>query len=289
MRDFGRNGTYLVLRDLHNDVLAFRDFIKSRSAGNQQKAHALASAMSGRVPADQQVIPPWPKKPNGSPPWHAPGAVDDPTWVIPPGGPVNPLAEGAVEGIGRKMKEVWLDQFTFDNDPNGTSCPYGAHIRRANPRNADLPAGTRGMIGKVLRTLGFSRQHPHDDLLSSTRFHRILRRGRAYEGQREQNAGSQEREQGLRFIALNANISRQFEFIQTSWFANSKFNGLDEDDPLVGGRQRLTTGALVNRFTRPQDNALACRLHDVPQFVNVRGGAYFFMPGLSALRYIAGG
>jgi hypothetical protein len=28
-------------------------------------------------------------------------------------------------------------------------------------------------------------------------------------------------------------------------------------------------------------------VHGLPQFVTVRGGAYFFMPGLSALRYIA--
>jgi deferrochelatase/peroxidase EfeB len=287
-RDFGRNGTYLVLRDLRQSVSVFKTFVADRSAHDDEEAHALAGAMSGRVPADQHIIPPWPKDdpppwPAGSPPWHAPGAVDDPKWVIPPGGPVMTVSESAIPGVGPAMKDIWLDQFTFKNDPDGATCPYGAHIRRANPRNADLPEGTRGWIGKLMRTLGFSRQHTHDDLLSSTRFHRILRRGRSYS-----DAAPGMPEQGLRFIALNANISRQFEFVQTSWFANSKFNGLDEDDPLVGGRKRLMTGARVDRFTRPQDSGLECRLHDVPQFVTVRGGAYFFLPGLSALRYIAG-
>jgi deferrochelatase/peroxidase EfeB len=289
-RDFGRNGTYLVLRDLRQNVPGFRDFIEKRSGGDEEKAHALASAMSGRVPADQKIIPPWPRTPNGPPPWHAPGAVDDPERTIPPGGPINPISESAIEGVDpNKMQDVWLDQFDFGNDPDGISCPYGAHIRRANPRNADLPQGTRGLVGKVMRTLGFNRQHTHDDLLSSTRFHRILRRGRGYQGQPEDNAAAAGApEQGLRFIALNANISRQFEFIQTSWFVNAKFSGLDEDDPLLGGRKPLMTGARVDRFTRPQDSGLQCRLNDVPQFVTVRGGAYFFMPGLSALRYIAG-
>jgi deferrochelatase/peroxidase EfeB len=292
MRDFGRNGTYLVLRDLRQNVSAFRTFVRDHSRQSGEEAHALAAAMSGRVPADQHIFPVWPKEPppsprKASPPWHAPGAVDDPKEVIPSGGPINPISKSAIEGIDpSKMADVWLDQFTFNNDPDGTSCPYGAHIRRANPRNADLPEGTRGMIGKLLRTLGFDREHTHGDLLSSTRFHRILRRGRAYEGQLDQTTGA-ERERGLLFIALNANISRQFEFIQTSWIANSKFNGLDEDDPLIGGRKRLITGAPINYFTRPLDNGLTRRLHDVPQFVMVRGGAYFFLPGLAALRYIA--
>jgi deferrochelatase/peroxidase EfeB len=286
-RDFGRNGTYLVLRDLRQDVSEFRKFVEDRSGGDDQKAHALTSAMSGRVPADQHIIPPWPNGyspswPKGSPPWHAPGAVDDPNIVIPPGGPVMTVSESRIPGVGPKMKDIWLDQFTFKNDPDGATCPYGAHIRRANPRNADLPEGTRGRIAKLLRTLGFNRKHTHDDLLSSTRFHRILRRGRSYN-----DAAPDAPEQGLRFIALNANISRQFEFVQTSWFVNSKFEGLDEDDPLVGARTPLMTGARIDRFTRPQDSGLECRLNDVPRFVTVRGGAYFFMPGLAALRCLA--
>jgi hypothetical protein len=91
----------------------------------------------------------------------------------------------------------------------------------------------------------------------------------------------------LRFVALNANIARQFEFIQTSWLVNPKFNGLNEDDPLVGNHAPLLAGAKTNGFTRPQDSGLSCHVHGLPQFVTVRGGAYFFMPGLSALRYIA--
>ena len=283
-RDFGRNGTYLVLRDLRQNVSAFREFVEERSGHDKEKAHALLGSMSGRVPADQKIIPAWPKRAGGPPPWHAPGAVDDPKRVIPSGGPVNPLSERAIDGVGSKMKDIWLDQFTFDNDPDGASCPYGAHIRRSNPRNADLPEGTRGRIRKLLRTLGFDRRHTHGDLLSSTRFHRIVRRGRAYHEKTEPDGEGR----WLRFIALNANISRQFEFIQASWLVSSKFNGLDEDDPLVGGRTKLMTGARIDRFTRPQDSGLECRLHDIPQFVTVRGGAYFFMPGLSALRYIAG-
>src|SRR5262245_27868903 len=182
-------------------------------------------------------------------------------------------------------------KFTFDHDPDATACPFGAHIRRANPRNADLPAGTRGPIAKLLRTLGFDSEGPHHDLLASTRFHRILRRGREY-GPRLAPADAivgKERDQkrGLRFICLNANISRQFEFVQAAWIANPKFSGTDEGDPLLGNRKPLATGRPTNGFTQPQDGGLPCRTAGLSLFVTVRGGAYFFLPGIAALRYLA--
>ena len=242
-------------------------------------ANALAGAMTGRLPPDVPIIP------SG----YTIVPADDPKRLIPRGVPVARLSEESVDGVGPDLKEIWLNQLTFKTDPDGTGCPYGAHVRRANPRSADLPLGTHGPVARLMRTLGFASRHPHDDLVASTRFHRILRRGREYIA--EPGRGSAEtqhiEERGLRFVCLNANIARQFEFIQISWLANAKFNGLDEDDPLVGNRAKLMTGAAVDTFTRPQDSGLPCRVHGLPQFVKVNGGAYFFMPGIAALRYIA--
>ena len=103
-------------------------------------------------------------------------------------------------------------------DPDGLACPIGAHIRRANPRDS-LP------------------NWPSQSLATSNR-HRIIRRGRKYrtpidgagEGGKPGN-----QDQGLCFIALNADLLRQFEFIQYTWLNNPQFNGLDNDkDPVVG-------------------------------------------------------
>ena len=43
-----------------------------------------------------------------------------------------------------------------------------------------------------------------------------------------------------------------------------------------------------NRFTiaaRPAPR----RVHDLPRFVDVKGGQYFFLPGIQALEFLAGG
>ena len=119
-------------------------------------------------------------------------------------------------------------------------CPFGAHIRRANPRNADLPPGSGGLFAKLLHTLGFGNKKYRDDVIASTRFHRLLRRGREYgpglsPEQAVQPDSPDTSEHGIYFICLNANISRQFEFVQNAWIMSTKFNAMtEESDPLLG-------------------------------------------------------
>jgi deferrochelatase/peroxidase EfeB len=141
--------------------------------------------------------------------------------------------------------------------------------------------------------LGFGRKGFYDDLTSSVRFHRILRRGREYGSEllpedAVQQAQSNDSRRGLHFICLNANISRQFEFLQSAWIANTKFSGTTgESDPLLGNRKSIPGCPVTGNFTIPGDGTLRRRVHDLPQFVTVRGGAYFFLPSLRALRYLA--
>jgi hypothetical protein len=93
--------------------------------------------------------------------------------------------------------------------------------------------------------LGFGPKGFYDDLTSSIRFHRILRRGREYGSELLPEEALQppppnEAPRGLNFICLNANISRQFEFLQNAWIASTKFAGLTrESDPLLGNRESI--------------------------------------------------
>ena len=96
-------------------------------------------------------------------------------------------------------------------------------------------------------------------------------------------------ERGLRFICVNANISRQFEFLQNAWAMSAKFDCLNaETDPLLGTRVPTAGCPSTSHFTVPHEGAPRTRLADLPRFVTLRGGAYFFLPSLRALRYFAG-
>jgi deferrochelatase/peroxidase EfeB len=92
----------------------------------------------------------------------------------------------------------------------------------------------------------------------------------------------------LHFICLNANISRQFEFVQNAWIMGPKFDSVtEESDPLLGNREPLPGCSVTNTFSLPQETGVRRRITGMPQFVTVRGGAYFFLPGIHALRYLA--
>ena len=101
-------------------------------------------------------------------------------------------------------------------------------------------------------------------------------------------ADSAQGERGIYFICLNANIARQFEFIQNAWMMNTKFDGLgEESDPLLGHQSPVSGTQNSDSFSIPHSHGVREHFSGLPAFVTVRGGAYFVLPGISALRYIA--
>lgn len=231
--DFGRNGSYLVMRQLSQDVRGFwrwADRASGQDGGDASARIALASKMVGR----------WP---SGAPLVLAPDH-DDPA-----------LADAN-------------DFAYYQQDAAGYRCPIGAHVRRANPRDSLDPApGTEKSIAVGKR-------------------HRLLRRGREYGAAVDPatvlTGADDSADRGLHFIAFCAKIARQFEFLQGTWITNPKFGGLyDSDDPLIGAR-----GPQAGAFFLP-DQPVRLRHLGLPRFVDVRGGGYFFLPGLRALRYLS--
>ena len=95
-------------------------------------------------------------------------------------------------------------------------------------------------------------------------------------------------DRGVHFVCFNTDIGRQFEFIQQTWINNPKFEGLYADsDPLMGDHDPHDDGS-TGTFT-VQDSPVRRRVPGLPRFVHVKGGAYFFFPGLRALRYLTVG
>jgi deferrochelatase/peroxidase EfeB len=286
VQDLGRNGSYLVFRQLAQDVRGFWRWVGAEAERVGVNPTTLAEAMVGRRMSGAAL-------------------PDIETGLDLPG--VDPADRG-------------VNGFVFDADPDGLSCPIGAHIRRANPRTGDAPPGAEGAIDNILATLGLTapwQRTPtsstlpweenntvwpylrrEDDAIASARFHRILRRGREYGTKIDRRAAldlaTPDPNAGLQFICLNANIARQFEFVQGAWLASAKFAGLtSEQDPLLGNRESFPvppiskTPERTDSFTRPAAEPACRRAAGLPQFVTVKGGAYFFMPGLAALRWVA--
>ena len=167
--------------------------------------------------------------------------------------------DGASSGDASPRK--WTLNFEPDNDflfgsedPQALRCPFGAHIRRANPRESFEPGSL--------------------EQLAITNRHRIMRVGRFYRPKRGQK-------KGLFFMCLNGDLERQFEFVQQTWVQSPTFHGLaNERDPLLGdaGGQ--------GGFTIPSRGG-PLRVDGLRRFVQTRGGGYFFLPGRRFLTYLA--
>jgi hypothetical protein len=78
-----------------------------------------------------------------------------------------------------------------------------------------------------------------------------------------------------------ASLTRQFEFAQNVWINDKSFHELsNERDPIIGNQDGTLEYKIPKRPIRKVIKGL-------PSFTTVRGGAYFFLPGLNALRCLA--
>ena len=122
------------------------------------------------------------------------------------------------------MSDSKADAFRFRvDDTNGFDCPKGSHIRRVNPRDS---------LGVDVKSS-----------IKSTKLHRLLRRGRPYLEETKEQAPRK----GIFFIACNADLERQFEFIHQRWVRNPNFACLhDQDDPVVGSSKKFSIPGLAS-------------------------------------------
>ncbi len=236
--DFGKNGSYMVVRQLEQHVRQFWDTIMQLENQDLDQAILLASKMVGR----------WP---NG-----------------------KPLVLAESQDTPVEDKGIF-DFMYYEEDKHGYKCPIGSHIRRTNPRDS------------------FD-DNPLDSIETSNK-HRLLRRGRPYGPPicPEMNIANiisteeDQQERGLVFVCFNTDISRQFEFVQHTWSNNRKFDGLYNDvDPIMGVQGDYNE----NMMNTTQFEVQACpfrrRYRNIPSFVTVKGGDYFFLPGIKAIEFL---
>ena len=192
-------------------------------------------------------------------------------------GPDLPNERTPAEYLAAKMMGRWPDgspvtvypdrpgddprnDFGYANDLEGARCPLGAHIRRGYPRDS------LGFDGKTVNR------------------RRIIRRGIAYGRYLPAEEEDDGAERGVMFLAYCSGLD-QFEFVQSNWIGTGEdFLQGDDSDPILGApkRRMMIPGDPVNH-RRP----FLCS--DIPQFVVMRGGDYFFVPSIAGLRILASG
>ncbi len=138
-------------------------------------------------------------------------------------------------------------------DPFGYACPLGSHARRLNPRDTAHNMNRR----------------------------RMIRRGATYGPALPDGAAEDGVDRGIAAFIICADLVRQFEFAQNVWINDKAFHELgNERDPICGTQDGELDFTVPKRPIR--------KVHKgIPAFTTLRGGAYFFLPGLSALRHLA--
>lgn len=221
------NGTFMVYRKLHQNVATFRKYLNDKGQLYPGGREKLASKFIGR----------WR---DGTPVELSPDKTDP-----------------AI--VADKNRNV---DFKFGNDLEGLRCPIGAHVRRANPRDAF------GFNGKLVNR------------------RRITRRGLPYGPfTPEDQPVRDEDDHGIIFMALGASLFRQFEFVQQQWieYGNDARQGNDKD--ILIGNHGGTGKFMIQGAANASSPPFICG--SLQNFVQLRGGDYFWVPSITALRMIA--
>lgn len=168
-------------------------------------------------------------------------------------------------------KKRMLTDFTYNQDIGGAKCPLSAHIRRINPRGS----------------LEYGVKDAYDTPGALVNRRRILRRGLPYG--KVTDPIRDDGNHGIIFMALNVDINRQFEFVQQQWinYANDFKEGNDKE-VLLGNHDAKNPGKVVLQVEKGSGKPphFVC---NIPRLVETRGGDYFFIPSITALKMIAGG
>ena len=258
---FSRNGTFLVYRKLHQNVASFRSYLEAEGKRFPGGPEALAAKFAGR----------WR---NGAPLSRFPLKADADQFD----NELTSLTMRARGGKATPQERARLDElklqlvaFDYTDDLDGAKCPFSAHTRRTNPRS-----GLEFQLGAF----------NEPGALSNRR--RLLRRGLPY-GQVEEQP-TDEGDHGVILLLLNADISRQYEFVQQQWinFGND-FRLANDQDPILGNHGinvncRGEGRMVIEGDAKTSRPPYFCSR--MPTLVETRGGDYFFVPSLTCLRMI---
>jgi len=262
-RILARNGSYLVIRKLEQDVVGFRRFVKD-------KAILLGRALAGTLPTGAPVEEYLAAKMLGR--WRDGSSLD-----------LYPTKPAGDPGNG----------FAYADDPDGARCPLGAHTRRVNPR-ASLGFGGNIVRRRRLIRRGIAYGEWLPDPTDAS--------GAAPAGVTAGSDDGGRRGIMFQAFNANISHQFEFVQQQWVNYGD-EFRQGDDTDPITGirngdGRMVVPSQeyrrdqAGKGRMVIPGDQRTGrppFLCGDIPRFVTTKGGDYFFAPSLTALRLLASG
>ena len=252
--DFSRNGTFMAYRKLHQNVAMFRKFL-SDTAAQFGAVFGINNPDDARETLMAKIAGRWS---DGVPLARAKNIAE---WKD---------FNEQFKPFSPEWQQAVID-FKYKDDPNGFKCPVTSHLRRINTRDDLAPTKTEGSV------------------LNNRR--RILRRGLPY-GDSSQGVPDSA-EHGIIMLVVCASLFRQYEFVQQQWLNYGlDANSGNDTCPLVGNHANGNGQAPKAKFVIASDPATGRPpfvVEGLPQFVETRGGEYFFVPSMTALRMIGMG
>lgn len=248
LRDLGRNGSYVVFRQLEQDVLTFWETLSAHARPRPDAPpdpgirKRLAAKMVGR----------WP---NGT-----------------------PLIEHA-DAEPPEFDKATGNTFMYRCDLDGDRCPVGSHIRRTNPRDGmhpntieSLKVADRHRLLRRGRAYGepLAESFDPDDILAT--------KGRGDRGKRGLHFICFNTDIGRQFEFVQSAWMNSPKF-------DGLYR---DPDPIAAPHPRPPhmPPQQVSNFTE-QAKQIRQRCVGLHPFVKTVGGAYLFMPGMKALAYLA--
>ncbi|MEM7237944.1 MAG: hypothetical protein AAF501_08990, partial [Pseudomonadota bacterium] len=305
--EFSTNGTFMAFRKLHENVESFFNYIAAQAKSyveiKKRQGIELTVEEAG-IELKSKIVGRWPDGISLT------QAGDFKTWMKVKED--RGIADGSDYDSWKSrvnyLKTEHASDFKYAQDMQGYDNPNSSHLRRMNTRDYLDPLNQMHPETYVDPKTG--RKNPQVNKDATTQLNkrrRILRRGLPYGDSRLYSKAIEEEkakvkdpksgkllkkktdktDQGVAMMVICANLFRQFEFVQQQWIQYGlDFNSGNNTCPLVGDHEKH------RRFTVPADPEKAgCPfvMSGMPTFVEPRGGEYFFIPSLTALRMIADG
>lgn len=272
--EFSQNGTFMAYRKLHENVQSFdevvgeeaKQYAKVMDVSEDEARETLRGKMCGRwsdgVPL--AVVPTFEA-------WQAfreAKGFNDP----------DPMK--AHKNHTAYLRSPEASDFRYADDMPGFKVPGGAHIRRMNTRDYLDPMNTPGVDSS-------GKPYPNADATHAlNKRRRVLRRGLPY-GASDPAQNTDQTEQGVAMMLIGSSLFRQFEFVQQQWVQYGlDFHQGNNTCPMLGEHRTHKRHTITSD---PKSGKPPYIMSKLKTFVECRGGEYFFVPSMTALRLIAMG